>query len=41
MFLAAAIGTLRTGDAAGKPYRTRLTAMTDVLIAGLTSEVER
>jgi AcrR family transcriptional regulator len=41
MFLAAARGTLRTGDAAAKPYRTRLTAMTDVLIAGLTSEVER
>jgi AcrR family transcriptional regulator len=41
MFLAAAIGTLRTGDVAEKPYRARLTAMTKILIAGLAREVER
>jgi AcrR family transcriptional regulator len=35
MFFAAAVGTLETGDSAAKPYRTRLTALTDVLVAGL------
>jgi AcrR family transcriptional regulator len=36
MFLAAAIGTLRTGNIAEKPYRARLTAIINALIAGLT-----
>lgn len=35
MFFAAAIGTVRTGDSAAKPYRTRLTALTEVLLEGL------
>jgi AcrR family transcriptional regulator len=35
MFLAAAVGTLKTGDSAAKPYRARLTAVTDILVAGL------
>jgi AcrR family transcriptional regulator len=35
MFFAAALGTLRTGDSGEKPYRTRLTALTDILVAGL------
>jgi AcrR family transcriptional regulator len=35
MFFAAAIGTLRTGDSAGKPYRARLTALTEILLEGL------
>jgi AcrR family transcriptional regulator len=35
MFLAAAEGTLRTGDCAEQPYRARLTAMVDTLVAGL------
>jgi AcrR family transcriptional regulator len=35
MFFAAAIGTLKTGDSAAKPYRTRLTALTEILVAGL------
>ena len=35
MFVAAAVGTLETGDSAAKPYRARLTALTDVLMAGL------
>jgi hypothetical protein len=35
MFFAAAIGTLKTGDSAAKPYRARLTALTEVLVAGL------
>jgi AcrR family transcriptional regulator len=34
MFFAAAIGTLETGDTAAKPYRTRLTALTEVLVSG-------
>jgi AcrR family transcriptional regulator len=33
MFFAAAIGTLETGDTAA-PYRTRLTALTEVLVSG-------
>jgi AcrR family transcriptional regulator len=35
MFLAAAEGTLHTGDCAEQPYRARLTAMVDTLLAGL------
>jgi hypothetical protein len=35
MFLAAAIGTLKTGDSAAKPYRARLTALTEILVEGL------
>jgi len=35
MFWAAAVGALRTGDSAAKPYCARLTALTDVLVAGL------
>ena len=35
MFFAAAVGTLKTGDTAAKPYRARLTALTDVLVSGL------
>jgi AcrR family transcriptional regulator len=37
MFFAAAIGTLKTGDSARKPYRARLTALTDVLVTGLSA----
>lgn len=36
MFLAAAIGAIKTGDPARDPYRKRLTAIVEVLIAGLT-----
>ena len=36
MFLAAAIGVIKTGDPARDPYRSRLTAIVEVLIAGLT-----
>lgn len=35
MFFAAAVGTLQSGDSGAKPYRARLTALTDVLLAGL------
>jgi AcrR family transcriptional regulator len=35
MCLAAAEGTLHTGDCAEQPYRARLTAMVDTLVAGL------
>jgi len=35
MFFAAAVGALKTGDSAAKPYRARLTALTDVLVVGL------
>jgi AcrR family transcriptional regulator len=35
MFLAAGRGTLHTGDCAEQPYRARLTAMVDTLMAGL------
>jgi AcrR family transcriptional regulator len=38
MVFAAAVGTLETGDSAAKPYRARLTALIDVLIAGLNSQ---
>jgi AcrR family transcriptional regulator len=34
MLFAAAIGTLETGDTAAKPYRARLTALTEVLVSG-------
>ena len=39
MFFAAAVGTLKTGDSAAKPYRARLTAVTDILVAGLRQSV--
>jgi hypothetical protein len=35
MFLAAALGALRTGDIAEKAYRTRLAALVDTLVLGL------
>jgi AcrR family transcriptional regulator len=35
MLLAAGQGTLHTGDCDEQPYRTRLTAMVDTLVAGL------
>ena len=35
MFIAAGLGTLQTGDAAAQPYRARLSAMVDTLVAGL------
>jgi AcrR family transcriptional regulator len=35
MFFAAAIGSLKTGDIAERPYRTRLGALVDTLILGL------
>jgi AcrR family transcriptional regulator len=35
MFFAAAIGTLKTGESAARPYRARLIAMTEILLAGL------
>jgi AcrR family transcriptional regulator len=35
MFFAAAVGTLKTGDSAAKPYRARLMALTDILVSGL------
>jgi AcrR family transcriptional regulator len=41
MFFAAALGTLRTGDSGAKPYRARLTAMTDILVAGLRRHAPR
>jgi AcrR family transcriptional regulator len=41
MLFAAAVGTLHNGDSAAKPYRARLTAMTDVLLAGLRHNASR
>jgi AcrR family transcriptional regulator len=41
MFFAAAVGTLKMGDSAAKPYRARLTALTDILLAGLKHSVPR
>jgi AcrR family transcriptional regulator len=41
MFLAAAIGTLETGESTAKPYRARLTALTDILVAGLKHNAPR
>lgn len=35
MFIAAGLGTLQTGDNAVRPYRARLRAMVDTLVAGL------
>jgi hypothetical protein len=35
MFFAAAIGALKTGDIAERPYRARLGALVDTLILGL------
>jgi AcrR family transcriptional regulator len=35
MFFAAAIGALKTGDIAERPYRVRLAALVDTLILGL------
>ncbi|RKE39942.1 TetR family transcriptional regulator [Paraburkholderia sp. BL23I1N1] len=35
MFIAAGLGTLQTGDNAAQPYRARLRAMVDTLMAGL------
>jgi AcrR family transcriptional regulator len=35
MFLAAALGALRTGDIAEKPYRARLAAVVETLVLGL------
>jgi AcrR family transcriptional regulator len=39
MFFAAAVGTLKTGDSAAKPYRARLMALTDILVSGLKHAV--
>jgi AcrR family transcriptional regulator len=39
MFFAAAIGTLEAGDSTAKAYRARVTALTDVLLAGLRLRV--
>jgi len=41
MFFAAAVGTLKTGDPSAKPHRARLTALTDILAAGLRHSVPR
>jgi AcrR family transcriptional regulator len=41
MFFAAAVGTLKTGDSAAKPYRAKLTALTDILLAGLRHSAPR
>jgi hypothetical protein len=41
MFFAAAVGTLKTGDPSVKPHRARLTALTDILVAGLRHSVPR
>jgi hypothetical protein len=35
MFIAAALGMLKTGETAAKPYRARLAALTDILVTGL------
>jgi AcrR family transcriptional regulator len=40
MLLAAGQGTLHTGDCAEQPYRTRLTAMVNTLMAGLTCDAK-
>jgi hypothetical protein len=40
MLLAAGNGTLHTGDCAEQPYRSRLTTMVDMLIAGFTSDAK-
>jgi|HubBroStandDraft_6_1064221.scaffolds.fasta_scaffold00619_1 AcrR family transcriptional regulator len=41
MFFAAAVGTLKTSDSAAKPYRAKLTALTDILLAGLRHSAPR
>jgi AcrR family transcriptional regulator len=41
MLLAAGMGTLRTGDCAEQPYRARLTAMVNTLVAGLSRDAKR
>jgi AcrR family transcriptional regulator len=41
MFFAAAVGTLKMGDSAAKPYRAKLTALTDILLAGLRHSAPR
>jgi AcrR family transcriptional regulator len=41
MFLAAGMGTLHTGDCAEQPYRSRLTALVDTLMAGLGGGAKR
>jgi AcrR family transcriptional regulator len=41
MFLAAALGALRTGDIAQKPYRARLAALVDTLVLGLQAKSYR
>jgi len=41
MFFAAALGTLRTGDTAAKPYRARLNTLSDVLVKGLKHTAPR
>jgi AcrR family transcriptional regulator len=41
MFFAAGVGTLKPGESAAKPYRARLTALTDMLVAGLRHSVPR
>jgi AcrR family transcriptional regulator len=41
MFFAAAVGTLKTGESAAKPYRARLKALTDILVAGLRHSAPR
>ena len=40
MLLAAGNGTLHTGGCAEQPYRSRLTAMVNMLIAGFTSDAK-
>ncbi|SHL11352.1 transcriptional regulator, TetR family [Bradyrhizobium lablabi] len=40
MFLAAGMGMLHTGDCAEQPYRSRLTAMVDTLMAGLGGDAK-
>ncbi|WP_268959129.1 hypothetical protein [Paraburkholderia elongata] len=40
MFIAAGLGTLQTGDNAAQPYRARLSAMVDTLVAGLTCQAK-
>jgi AcrR family transcriptional regulator len=40
MFLAAGKGTLETGDVAEQPYRARLTAMVNTLVAGLACDAK-
>jgi hypothetical protein len=41
MFLAAAVGTIESGDSEATLYRSRLRAIVDVLIVGLKQTCER